>query len=545
MNDSASETVKKARYALAEGIKQFEIFKRSRSFALYHYVAALEGRSVLAVLKWSSTAPFAEHRVAVETSARVLETAYACCVEDDVTRVRFSAHAYKEAQALIEYAWKLDTIQYSFDLSEKGQFEIDVDAANSRIEFRYADSKADAADTPLRARELEMSLSGERGRSDRDRLTQAAERIYESLRQSVVVFEHESCTYKYGEALFDAIREYSAFRIQTVPEEMDADIAVDGFSFGDLRNFWGALLALSDAHTIAHWVPVREMNMRLPGRTLVFHKSQQELEKLTSQISCLPAETVRRLISLYQYDPGLPYRGPILQPLIPLNSSEICLPSLLLAGTNFERNFFKLLRRHPSLIEFADRVESQKEPIAIRSLTELFSGSLYRRRSGIKIPGITDIDFAVYELATGFMLLIQHKWLVPPETVNESSANDEHLAVGVRQAIDSREYANEHPGFLPSRLDLSKTEVITRVEAAVVCRGFEHSGFFDDKNIPVVMEVAFKKLLQESPDLPTFWQKLCARPDRDAAATKVIDLKRPISLAGYEFIVPTLGRIDN
>jgi hypothetical protein len=57
------------------------------------------------------------------------------------------------------------------------------------------------------------------------------------------------------------------------------------------------------------------------------------------------------------------------------------------------------------------------------------------------------------------------------------------------------------------------------------------------------MEVAFRELFQNSENLPTLWGKICARPDRDKAAAKMIDFERSIHLAGYEFIVPILGRV--
>jgi len=163
MDDVAREFVTKARQAIAENVKQPEIFKRIRSYALYHYVAALEGRAVRASLEESLGAGYAEHRVAVETSAKVLRAAYAHCPEDDETPVRFSLHAYKEAEALIEYVAKLDTIEYAFELSEKGHFHIDVDTRNSRIKFQYADSKADKAD-PL---QVACEVSDDRVRSFR------------------------------------------------------------------------------------------------------------------------------------------------------------------------------------------------------------------------------------------------------------------------------------------------------------------------------------------------------------------------------------------
>ena len=41
--------------------------------------------------------------------------------------------------------------------------------------------------------------------------------------------------------------------------------------------------------------------------------------------------------------------------------------------------------------------------------------------------------------ASGFVLIVQHRWLIVPDTVNESSANDEELGRGVRQGRDARD----------------------------------------------------------------------------------------------------------
>jgi hypothetical protein len=46
----------------------------------------------------------------------------------------------------------------------------------------------------------------------------------------------------------------------------------------------------------------------------------------------------------------------------------------------------------------------------------------------------------VYESSTGFALVIQHKWLIEPETVAESNSNDIQRSEGVLQAEKANQY---------------------------------------------------------------------------------------------------------
>jgi len=183
-----------------------------------------------------------------------------------------------------------------------------------------------------------------------------------------------------------------------------------------------------------------------------------------------------------------------------------------------------------------------KEPIAIKALNELFPKDEYRTKSGVKISGVTDIDFAVYEIATGFALLIQHKWLIPPETGNESASNDEKLAVGVSQAQKTQKYVRDHPEFLHRVLGLEGAENFKQIESVVICRGFEHTGFMTKGDTPIIMEVAFRSLVNASGDFPELWSKLNARPDRQGSATKVVDILKTVKIGEYEFVLPCLGR---
>src|SRR4029077_12222427 len=91
--------------------------------------------------------------------------------------------------------------------------------------------------------------------------------------------------------------------------------------------------------------------------------------------------------------------------------------------------------RHPNLRSFAEKVKSAKESIALAHLCSIFTGTTFAVKRTVIIEGVTDADLVVCDRSTGFVLVIQHKWLIAPETVLESSFNDGQLGEGVTRAV--------------------------------------------------------------------------------------------------------------
>jgi len=86
-------------------------------------------------------------------------------------------------------------------------------------------------------------------------------------------------------------------------------------------------------------------------------------------------------------------------------------------------------------MSFYNDVKRKKEGIALGHLATLFPRPRFATKPQVVIAGLTDVDLLVYEFSTGFALVIQHKWLIEPDTVNESASNDDELRAGASQAI--------------------------------------------------------------------------------------------------------------
>lgn len=385
MSSETDNVVGLARQAITATFWGSPLLQRVRSDAMYHYVAALEAKALHGIMRSPDIEDanfgfFDAHRTAVESSAKILPAIFSYCRTENRT-ISFSVEAYKEAEALVDLARDWEGIDYSFDLATKGQWTFSVDPTHSRITFSYASGREDQADTELRSREFEAIFSGERGRPSHTRLLALSDSLNAELRRTVRTTGVEQCSYEYTDELYQILSQMADELVKAVPHEMDAAAQVDDFTFADLRKFWGALLALSQVHFAAHGVAMHATQL-FPGRSMVFHKPRTELVHIISKVTGLTSAVADKLIGLHLYDhrlwPPHLYDGPILQPLLPLTDTDVCLPSPLINGNSFERNFFKLLNSHPDLRRFANGVESLKEPTAVKALNELLPKGKYR-----------------------------------------------------------------------------------------------------------------------------------------------------------------------
>jgi hypothetical protein len=150
-------------------------------------------------------------------------------------------------------------------------------------------------------------------------------------------------------------------------------------------------------------------------------------------------------------------------------------------------------------------------------------------------------NLVVYEHQTRFVLIVQHKWLIGPDAADESASNDDELLRGVTQARLARDYWLKNADDLRTRMGLDVASPIGEIEAVVVSRGAEPTGFVGRTSPPIITEKAFRSLLTSRSDLLTFWTVLNQRPDHARARLRVVDTTNTVELAGYCFVFPALG----
>jgi hypothetical protein len=107
--------------------------------------------------------------------------------------------------------------------------------------------------------------------------------------------------------------------------------------------------------------------------------------------------------------------------------------------------------------------------------------------------------------------------------------------------MKARDAFRANPEALRQALRLSSSDEISEVQAVVISRESEATGFLGPTAVPVVFELAFESLWEESVSLVDMWEKLNTRPDHREAASQFRDTEAVIELAGYRFVVPVLA----
>lgn len=535
-----SEVAIEARKEIHRALGQLSIFKRSRPIALFHLATVLQVEVLMALLSPFEDAPSSNmaHRRAVESSAHAIPTIYKLC-DPSPEPATFSREIYAEARELFDFCYKYEQIDFSYKLADKGHLQIFVAQREPRLTFAYTDKSADEAETALRGRELEIAFTGEHLDLDLKLQHELFGALTNSMRARIVRHGN-ACEYTYGLTEIDLMKKLGKEMVKSFPAEMDSTASVEGVSFNDLRAYWGALLVISNVHFMAHNLASSGNPRDWPLETAVLRASRGSLVESLTKITDLPAQLVETITAWYVYDPAVSNNCPILQPFLALGNDTLCLPFLFVNGNNMERNFFKLLHRHPAMRPFAQSVVDMKEPVALQQLESLFPCPKYKTRKCVEIPRLTDADLVVLDTDLGFLLVVQHKWVTAPETVEESWGNDAKLMEGVRQAVDARDALRANPELAQRALRISDAQQINRVEAVTVCRGFEHTGFVGPTQVPVITEVSFRTFLAKAGDLGILWDFLDKRPDLQKAVGRVKEFSWELDLAGYKFVMPGL-----
>jgi hypothetical protein len=474
----------------------------------------------------------------VESSIHSIPALYELCQNTPLQKLYIEEGVFHEAQQLLIFGWKYETVQNAFEFVNKGQFNFFVAQKDPRITFVYSSPDADYADTQQRSLEVQEMHSP---KADVD-ISSFAETVSQILEPLLKTAKCDRCDYEYSSDLVEIARDYGRkVLLRTNLLEVPEDTTIGKLTFKDLHRFWSALLSICYVHIYAHLLGAKYNLHDLSINSIVLCRARSEFAQLISRISELAIAIVEQILGWLIYDPKISSIVSILQPFLSLGSEVLCLPTSYVNGNSFERNFRKLMYYHPLLMQFTKGVEKRLEPTALDSLAQLFPEPDYRVRQEVVIPGVTDVDLLVFERETNFTLAIQHKWLIAPDTLKESAGNDRKLTKGVSQAISSCEYLRNNHSFLRAKLDLPNAQEIGPIEGVVICRGAEATGFLGRTNVPILLEDSFGRLLAQASNFLQLWILLNARPDYENAEKYSQDIKNTIRLCGYEFVIPGMA----
>jgi hypothetical protein len=516
------------------------IFKRDRATALYHLCVALD----------MSTNPYtvdpdilmAMGRGALEASLRAIPAIYRNCpVVPATAPLQVNLVVLAEAMELVEFAYRYDQVMYCFELAERGQFEVRYDPLTQCTGFTYVSSDESDADTLLRSHERDSQIE-KATEADKRAVIQAAQDAKRELEKTIIFVAPDAISYPFTPTLMDVARRWAKVLARTWRWEFPPDLTIGNVTFGDVRKFWSAVAVTACIHDEAHLIVARGDAKKRPQGSIVAMRSREEWIELIQGIATVGAGAASELLWWYTFDPKVSEATVPIQPFLEIRPGYLAVPMELVIHSNVERNLQKLLNRHPNLRSFYEKVKAAKEKIALAHLGGLFPAASFAVKPTVVIEGVTDADLVVCERASGFVLVIQHKWLIAPETVAESSFNDEQLSEGVRQAVGARDIFRNDQAHLRRVLGLADDQNIFRIEAVVVCRGAEQTGFLGKLAVPLVLERAFEELWEQSScSFTKLWESLASRPDHARAARRYKDTAAPLTVGGFKFSIPVLS----
>jgi len=528
------------RSQLTEKFNALSILKRDRATALYHFCAVLE----------MSENPYIVHpdlvmargRRAVEASMRAIPAIFLKCPIAPVTPpVRFSPTTFDEAVKLVEFAFHYDQIMYCFELADRGQYTVRYDPLAQCTVFSYASHDESAADTLLRSHERDSQIENAT-EADKAVISQIAQEAKQELEQTILFVATDAISYPFSPKLLAVAKRWSGVLVRARRWEFPQNLAIGDLTFDDVRKFWGAVAVIGSIHEMAHLIVAHgEANDR-PRGSIIAVRSRDEWSELVRDIAGISAVAASQLVWWYTFDLRVSEVCAPIQPFLEILPNYLTVPMILIATSNVERNLQKLLSRHPNLRPFYDQIKGEKEKIALAHLSSLFPDVSFAVRPTVIIKGVTDADLVVFERASGFVLVIQHKWLIAPETVSESSTNDEQLSEGATQAVEARDALRKDHDLIRRALGLAADQMIDRIEAVVICRGAEQTGFLGTLAVPLVLEQTFEELWElSSLSLFDLWESLVTRPDHSRAANRYQDKLARVVIGGLSFAFPALS----
>lgn len=427
---------------------------------------------------------------------------------------------------------------YCFELADRSQFEVRYDPLNERILFQYASEDERARDTLLRSHERDANFEFA-AEADKAVILTLAEKAQQQLEPTILFDQPHAICYRLTPALLSAARQRAEVLAKARRWEFPEGLVTGNLTLGDVRKFWRAIAVLVNLNEMAHMIVANGQSKMRPPASVAAVRSRDEWCTLIQEIAGIGAGAASELLWWYTFDPKVSEATVPIQPLLAISANNLILIKNLVNHSNVERNLEKLLNRHPQLRSFYAALKKARERIALTYLAGLFPAADFAVKPTVAIEELTDANLVVLERASGFVLVVQHRWLIAPETVSESSTNDQQLREGARRAVVARDTFRQGHALVRRVLDVAADQPIHRVEAIVVCGGAERMGFLGEQAVRLASERAFEELWQESDfSLASLWEKPSSRPDHERAADRYRDTAATLTVGGLEFSFP-------
>jgi hypothetical protein len=154
-------------------------------------------------------------RRALEASLRAIPAIYRNCpIVPATAPLQVNPSVLAEAMELVEFAYRYDQIMYSFELADRGQFEVRYDLLAQCTTFTYASGNESDADTLLRSHERDSQIESAT-EADKAAVIQFAQDAKRELEKTIIFVTPDTISYPFTPTLLDVARRWAKVLART------------------------------------------------------------------------------------------------------------------------------------------------------------------------------------------------------------------------------------------------------------------------------------------------------------------------------------------
>ncbi|HXZ94774.1 MAG TPA: hypothetical protein VEG28_02550, partial [Dehalococcoidia bacterium] len=377
------------------------------------------------------------------------------------------------------------------------------------------------------------------------------EKIIESLQSAVKHGRSEQLLHAIPAEVFHAMRKLviAASPAATI----EPDITFSGYTVQEYYDFWVSLSALLLAFLQGCRMKYSKSPKQFINSTVLMMQPSEIVHKICG-LTNISASSCEKIVNELVLD--VKVRRPDIQvhPMVPTNVKDFVLvsPSLIFTS-NWEvcllRNWAKPPDKYGELVAVKKTKLAEQLAVLVNQPTVKQSPNKKVFDSGGNV--VTDVDLALFDSQNGYLALIQLKWLIEPDSLQEESNAREELLKGIAQLKKCISLFNSARGKFISRIfpqDNIDPEQVRNVQFMLICRGFSNFGSDAQQfDIDVLDYEITLDLLKKTSELPISdrFRQIVDLHSRIQKNTKERLCYNSMKIAGYLFRTPGLKAQDN
>lgn len=254
----------------------------------------------------------------------------------------------------------------------------------------------------------------------------------------------------------DAFETFKTLTQASAPSpSIDENICFSTYTIKQYYEFWITLSALLIGHDFACRTRYERDDNRLLYSKLVFIRPD-ELANIVAINSGLPQSITSQIIKEHTLSVERKRPDVQIQPFIPLSDEYLLLSPSLFITTHWEVCLFRNWAQISS-DRYGETVAPKKAKPLADELTKALTSKNVIIQSGKKLYEksgklLTDVDLAIYDKSDGLLVISQIKWVIAPDSFQDSSHAHDELSKGIDQLKQCKIMAEEDLNYFLSSI---------------------------------------------------------------------------------------------